>query len=297
MSIDSHDALAMRREIYADGKVSKTDLERLIAKARGEKGETSQAFTELISDVALDLMLNDVDPPKYIQRAQAEWLIALLSKDGGLANKAEYDTLIRLIRNAVSMPPALASFAVSEIERAIMTRRSIAAEDLEALRTVVFAAAEGSALHVNRDSAEALFRIADAMAETSDDAFDDFFAKAIGNYLMGVAFRWTPSADEARKADDWLDEPAPRFGAFIGAMFDFDRIREADEDVIKRRNDAVETALGQAAPIDVAEADWLLLRLHRDGKISRAEQRLLSFLKQEATVVAPALAALMNKAA
>jgi hypothetical protein len=205
--------------------------------------------------------------------------------------------LIRLIRNAVSVPPALASFAVSEIERAIMTRRSIGADDLEALRTVVFAAAEGSSLHVNRDSAEALFRIADALAETSNDAFDDFFAKAIGNYLMGVAFRWTPTAEEARKAEDWLDEPAPGFGDFLAAMIDFDRIREADENVMKRRNDADETALGQAAPVDVAEADWLLLRLHRDGKISRAEQRLLNFLKREATIVAPALAALMNKAA
>lgn len=297
MSIDNHDALAMRREIYADGKASKADLERLIAKARGEPGALSQAFTDLMSDVALDIMLNDVDPPKYIQRAHAEWLIALLSQGGGLANAAEYDMLIRLIRNAVSMPPALASFAVSEIERKIMTRRSIGAEDLEALRTVVFAAAEGSSLHVNRDSAEALFRIADAMAETSDGAFDEFFAKAIGNYLMGVAFRWTLSADEARKADDWLDEPAPRFGAFIGAMFDFDRLPAADEDLAQRQNDADEAALAQAAPIDVAEADWLLLRLHRDGKISRAEQRLLRFLKQEATVVAPALAALMNKAA
>jgi len=296
MSADDQAAIILRREIYGDGKAAKADLERLVSIGRSS-AEISPAFADLMSEVALDVLLNDVDPPKYLQRADAEWLIALLSRDSGLANEAEYETLIRLIRNAVSVPPALAAFAIGEIERAILARGAIGPNDLEALRTVVFAATEGSSLHVTRDSAEALFRIADALAEADDPAFGDFFAKAIGNYLMGVAFRWTPSADEARKADDWLDAPTPGFGDFISAMFDFERLRAAEVAPDALHNAAHDTALVQAARIDTAEADWLLLRLHRDGKISEAEKRLLSFLKREATSVAPALAALMEKAA
>lgn len=297
MSIDYQAALSLRREIYGDGRAIKKDFERLVALGRADTGKASPAFGDLMSDVALDVMVNDVDPPKYVQSADAAWLIALLSKDGGLANEAEHDTLVRLIRNAVSLPPELSAFAVAQIERAVIAAGAVGPDDLEALRTVVFAGTEGSALHVSRDDAEALFRIADALSDVNNPAFDDFFAKAIGNYLMGVAYRWTPSAEQARRTHDWLDKPAPRFGAFVSSMLDFDRLILPEDDQQARRMESDDMALRQAAPIDAAEADWLLLRLHRDGKISQAEKRLLSFLKQEATTVAPALAALMEKAA
>jgi hypothetical protein len=167
---------------------------------------------------------------------------------------------------------------------------------MEALRTVVFAATEGSSRHVTRDSAEALFRIADALAESHKPGFEEFFAKAIGNYLMGVAFRGTLPADASRRADDWLDAPTGGVGGFVSSMLDFGRLREV-VNIDAAQNAADAQLMAEAEKIDASEAEWLIARLQRDGKISTAEKRLLAFLKAESPSIAPALAALMEKAA
>jgi hypothetical protein len=305
MPLDDLAALALRREIYADGAAGRPALLRLIETARAQGGPVSHAFVELMAEVAVDALLNEVDPPKYIRRSDADWLLAHLSKDGGLANEAEYDMLLRVIRGAVSVPPPLAAFAVAEMERVIVSGaawrdpRALSPQDVEAMRAVVFAATEGSSLYVSRHSAEALFRIADALVDVEEPAFEQFFAQAIGNYLMGIAWRWTSSAAESREADDWLDDRSAGFRGFVSSMFAFDRlkaVREARE-MDARQNAADEMLMGEAERIDAAEADWLLARLHRDGRISEAEKRLLRFLREESPSIAPALAALIDRAA
>lgn len=304
MPLDDQTTVTLRRDIYGKGTATRADLVRLLEMRRVEDA-ASPSFDDLMAEVATDVMVNEVDPPKYIQQADADWLVAQFS--GGFSGLAEYDTLTRVIRSAVSVPASLAAFAVCEIERAIISgsaRRPagvLAQEDLEALRTAVFAATDGSSLHVTRDSAEALFRIADATAGANNaPGFEEFFAKAIGNYLMGIAFRWTSTAAEAKRIGRWLDTPPEGLGQFLTAMLDIDRIGASDYDaeaVDAAQNEADAEALARAAPIDAAEAEWLIARLNRDGVISPAEKRLLCFLRDESPAIAPALSALIEKAA
>lgn len=303
MPVSDQDVANLRRDVYAKGAATKTDLAQLIERGRGAGAPgVAASFVDLISEVAVDVLVNEVDPPKYIQQADADWLVAQLR--GGLAGAFEYEMLTRVIRNAVSVPPSLATFAVAQIERAILSGAAdhpagvVTRADLEALRTVVYAATEGSSLHVTRDSAESLFRIADAVSGGDpNSAFEEFFAKAIGNYLMGIAFRWTASAQEAQELENWLDAPTPGLGGFLSAMFG--RKEAAFEDIetdsIQNAADAVEMA--RAEKIDAAEARWLIERLNRDGVISNAEKRLLRFLKEESPSVAPELQALIDRAA
>jgi hypothetical protein len=302
MSIDEQTAARLRREIYADGAAKKTELLRLVAMERVASGQACPEFAALLAEVACDVMLNDVDPPKYIRQEDADWLVLVLARGGGLANWTEYRVLIHVIRNACSVPSSLAAFAVQEIERAILSGAAghavgvVTEEDVEALRGVVYAATEGSSLHVTRQSAEALFRIADALAGEENPAFDDFFARAIGNYLMGVAHSGTPSVAARRHIERWLDEPAPSLGDFVAAMVDFSHVADsAEAPYAQEDGPAVEAA--SAKRIDAAEADWLIARLKRDGRISPAEKRLLRFLKAESPSIAPALAALIEEAA
>lgn len=301
MSVNDQAATEMRRNIYGKGAPTKDDLARLVACGRTACAGVAPAFGALLAEVATDVLVNDVDPPKYIRQADADWLVSLLS--GGLAGSFEYEMLTRVIRNAVSVPPSLAAFAVAQIESGIISGSGehvagvVTRTDLEALRTLVYAATEGSSLHVTRDSAEALFRIADATSGGDPNpAFEEFFAKAVGNYLMGIAFRSTSTASEAKQIENWLDAPNPSLGQFVSAMFQ--RRPGADQigaDALQ--NDAGDAELARAGRIDAAEADWLIARLNRDGVISNAEKRLLRFLKEESPSIAPALAALIEKAA
>jgi hypothetical protein len=49
--------------------------------------------------------------------------------------------------------------------------------------------------------------------------------------------------------------------------------------------------------ITVAEAEWLVRRMGRDGKLSPNERALLMFLKTESPLIAPALREIVDKAA
>lgn len=310
------DALSLRRAIYGRGDPTLADVEALIAKGRAQGADP--AFADLLSDVATDVFVHQVDPEGYITDLVAYWLIARLSEGGGLACHAEFQMLKALIGHAVSVPPALTAFAVREVEKAILSGRRdafggvdhpagvVAAEDVEALRALAFAPTQGSSLHVDRATAEALFEIAHATSGAPNaPEFADFFAKAVGNCLMGAAFLGTPDRAAVLSREAELDKPSGIRG-FLAAMAAgptargvadaLESISGEEEDDDAAINDATDRRLQEAGRIGDDDARWVLSHLARGG-LSEAERRLLGFLKTELASAPPALAAWFDKAA
>ena len=121
------------------------------------------------------------------------------------------------MNSALGVPPSLSAFVLGEIEAAIVSGRrnaigggdhaagTMTKADVEALRSALYAATTGTAGHVTREEAEALFDIAHATADgTCDPAFDELFARAIGNYLMAICWH-APSSEQALHRQRWLD--------------------------------------------------------------------------------------------
>lgn len=318
--LDSAAVLDLRRGIYGKGGVTRADLAQLIAFGRAAGSPPCGEYAELLAEAATDLLVRQADPPGYIADADADWLIAQLADGGGLSCRAEFAVLVDVLRYAVSAPATLAAFAVREVEKAILTGRravsggadhppgKVAAGDVEALRSLVFAPTEGSSLHVTRESAEALFDIAHATAGAENDpGFDDLFAKAVGNYLMGVAFHWTPAAAEAREHEKWADRPdgfadffskmveEPLARRLAGLSVETKTIDEADEALFARENAADAAEIKDAAALKAGAADWVIAHLTREGPLSSAEKRLLDFLAREASSMPPALRTLVGK--
>ena len=313
-NLDSAGVLAMRRNIYGKPAVTRADFCKVLGEGRAAGANAPQEYGDLLSEVACDLIVNQVDPAKYISQADADWFMAQLGPDNGLSCRAEYEMLVDILREAVSVPAPLAAFAVAEMEKSVVSGHRAGAtvdhaagivthDDVEALRSAVFAATEGSSLHVTRTSAEALFHIAHATAGAANDpGFDDFFAKAVGNYLLGIANRWTPTAAEEVQKEKWLDDKAPSFGGFLGSLFGGGKREVASvDDLVERQfkaeNDADSQAMAAASGIDAGEADWLLDHLTRVGALTSAEKQLLRFLKQESTTLPAALTAVMDRQA
>jgi hypothetical protein len=255
--------------------------------------------------VAADLLVNQADPPKYVAQTDADWLIGEIAASK-VGYNAEIPILLEVIRLAVSVPASLAAFCVSEIDKAIVGGREghpagvVVRQDMQALRAAVFAAVDGSSLHVSRASAEGLFHIAHATKDAANDPeFDDFFAKAIGNYLMGIAFRWTPSRTEALETEKWLDDKPADFSRFLGAMFGgtasgdlaAKTLNEIDGERLREKNAADAREMATAVEIDGAETDWLMAHLTRAEELTSAEKALLTFLRQEAPSLPERLAA------
>ncbi|MBV1701276.1 MAG: hypothetical protein KGQ46_05580 [Hyphomicrobiales bacterium] len=299
-SVENSEILALRREIYAKPSVSRADVENLLALGRTPNGQSPE-FADLLAMAATDLLVNQPDPAKYITQADADWLMGHIGT--GLSNNAEFEMLTDIIRYAISVPASLAAFTVSEIEKVIVgTNGQGAPADkyIDALKIAVYAATPESSLHVSRASAESLFEIVHASGQAaSNPAFGDFFAKAIGNYLMGIAYHWTQSAKDKLEVEKFENAPSS-FGDFIGSMFGgffagkanvhdaFTSAIGLDEREAHARNAADAAEAAQAAAIDPSETAWLMAHLARNAPLTAAERQLLQFLQQEAgTLPAP----------
>src|SRR5450631_3041267 len=129
MGMNAVAVLALRRSIYSQQSVSRNDLADLIA--RGRDVGISPEYADLLSEVATDLLVHQVDPPRYIATADADWLIAKLSEGSGLSCRAEFEMLRDVMRYAVSVPPALTTFAVREVAKAILTGRRASTGDVD----------------------------------------------------------------------------------------------------------------------------------------------------------------------
>jgi hypothetical protein len=310
-------ATELRQRIYGEGREpDREDVLKLINLGRSEGADPD--FAALLSEVALDVFAVQVDPTGYVTNYDAAWLIARLAEGGGLSSAAEFELLKTLIGHAISVPPALTEFAVREVEKAILTGRRdafggedhapgiVTPADVDALRALAFAPTRGHSLHVDRNTAEALFDIAHATA-TADNApeFPEFFSRAIGNYLMGADFLGTPDASEVLQVEAELARPASGFGAFLSAAIHgrrdlraaWESLAAGEEEVAREINAATDRRLDAASRIETDAAQWVIAHLSRGGELTLAERRLLAFLRDEAASAPPELEALYAQAA
>ncbi len=252
----------MRRQIYGKDKVVRADLEQAL---RAGGGDTPD-YGQLLVDVAVDLLVNQADPPQYVSQADADWLVAQIGANP-LPYRVEVRLLTSVLQYAVSLPSSLSGFCLAEIEKAVVDglpdhpAGQVTAEDVKSLRKSVYAADEDASLHVTRSEAETLFRIAHATAgQAPNPAFDTFFAEAVGNYLLGIAFHWTPSASDELQLEQFENAPEPGFGGFLASMIGLSLPTPADLSSVDSRFEAREAQEGTADAMERAEAESSISR-------------------------------------
>lgn len=315
--INAGQALEIRRTIYSHDSLTPADMDLVFRTQRSSAGPVSPEWTALLAEATTDYVVHQNDPADYIPQAKADWLAAKLSETGGIATAAEFALLMDVMRNALDVPPSLSAFALREIENAIISGRrtaiggedhaacTVTAADVEALRSVLYAAKTASVGHVSREEAEALFDIAHGTASgTCDPAFDELFARAVGNYLTAICWH-EPDREQALHREHWLDahetlfqflmhRPAPGQGENVRTLMQspLDQA-EADMGAELRQADA---ARAEKSKITDDEADWVIAHLTREGALSAAETRLLQWLGAETTSMPPKLRAIIDTA-
>ena len=316
-AISADEALDVRRRIYAHDPLTPADMDLVFRTAQRSEGHNSIEWTNLFAEAVTDYVVHQNDPADYIPQEKADWLAAKLKDIGGIATASEFAMIVDMMKSALGVPPSLSAFVLREIETAIVSGRrnaigggdhaagAVTKADVEALRTTLYAATTGSVGHVTREEAEALFDIAHATAHgTCDPAFDDLFARAVGNYLMAICWH-EPSRDQALDREHWLDRretllqflshrPAPgqeeTFGALTKSPFEQE---EADLAALDRQDAA---ARAESEQITGPEADWVIAHLTRQGPLTSAETHLLKWLGDEASALPPKLRALIETA-
>ena len=292
-TISAEDTLALRRQMWPDGRIEIDEAELVFA-LNDSIANRSREWTDFFVEALCDYVVCQQAPKGYVDAAKAEWLVARISRDSKVESLGELELLVKVLETAAAVPASLKAFALAQIERVVIegegpTRDGgtlgkgvISGSEVKLLRRILFAQA-GDGMGVSEGEAEMLFRLKDATLQ-ADNApeWKTLFVQGVGNHLMAYN-RYTPlEREESARLDAFMGDSRVRIGNFLakvaqasvtGAGF-----RAPGSGARPVNHEAAAVAANAVTPIESA---WLQGRIDADAAIDSLEQALLDFIAEE----------------
>lgn len=306
--IEGADVLAVRRAVYGgDCLVSRAEAEAVYAVERGRRvhcREWSNFFVEAMTD----FVLNQELPVGYMSGENAAWVEGQIKRRKEPSMDGDMAIVANVIERASAVPASFSAFALRLAKEAVIYGDGLDAAgrvhasgrvdeaDVAMLKRILWGAGSEGLLAVSRDEAEALFSIADATTGAANDPeFNDLFAKAIGNYLLGATGRAVPSREMALK---WQTPVAYK----VDVVRSLSQIlRERGKINAKFLKDTQAATLAQevevAAIMTPEKAQWLTDRIEKNGLMNGPEKALVRFIEREASDLGVDLSGVFAKVA
>lgn len=296
--LTADDVLSLRREVWPDGVISLSEAELLFSLNRAAHDvvpEWDEFFIEAISDH----VLNGPEPHLYVDDQTAAWLIGEIERDGSSATARDLELVVKILEKALNAPDSLKTWALRQIETAILTgegptRRdgplrpgTVDEAEVKWLRRLVFAPGGDGALIVGDDEAEMLWRIKDATLHADNaPGWKQLFVQALGNHLMGWSNYKPLDRAEAAHLESFMKDRRSSVRDFLGRMAgqlahpDFE---DAEQEVFGHEPTAAEheASVEAAEAVTPAEQDWLRLHVDADHARDPYEEALLAFIAEE----------------
>jgi hypothetical protein len=292
--ITADEILALRRDGWGDGQVTLDEADAIFA-IDAALAERSPEWCDFFVEAIGEYVLNAWEPKGYVTDTQAAWLIGKIAADGELGSLVELEVLLRLLERAANVPDALKTFALEQIERAVMigsgpTRDGgalsggcVSAAECRALRRAIFAVGGDRPAAVSRREAEMLFRIKDAtLGAANAPEWKPLFVQGVGNYLMGYA---SPDAqlsrDRAAELDAFMADRSTSIGRFMGRMAR--GVPGGFRAVFGRKGTDIgrDERVVAAHQVTGEEDAWLEAQLHANGEVDEYDRALLAFIAEE----------------
>ncbi len=318
-SIGAEDVIGLRREVFGDDIVDRSEAEALF-RLDQECKTKDPAWTEFYVDALTDYFVWKTEPSKYVSEENAQFLIEHIMKDGRVDGITELELLINIAHWAQSCPEQLVLFVLEAVRDSVLNPGTAAygcgrrpgvidAVDVAIIQRVIYGGGGEGGFTVSRQEAELLFELNNATVEAENaETWRDLFVKAVANYVMFP--RGAPVVPDARKAlrrEAWLADRRGvggllvAMGRSIGDTGIGETLAEVDLFGTRRRNriaSVVNRARVASAreSIDEAEAAWLIDRISEDDVLHDNERALLAFIKETSPQIHPSLETLLTKA-
>ncbi len=299
--ITAEELLALRREGWGDGIITRAEAEALFAvndalKVRSE--EWCDFFVEAIGE----FVLNGTPPRLQCSLEEAEWLIAQIDADGVVESVVELETMVRIIERAENVPDRLKNYVLGQIEREVLTGTGptrhggdlsathISAAECRIIRRVIFASGGCAPAAVSRFEAEMLFRLKDAtLTEENAAEWDDLFIDGVANFLKGFAL---PNAQLSRERklelEAFVADNQANVGRFMGRVIrELPHVGNHFGKVFGKKQPKpaqtyIESLAAEGEKVTEYESEWLEKMIDADGEVDDLESRLLARIAQEA---------------
>lgn len=296
--ITAEELLALRREGWGDGIITRAEAEALFAVNRALR-ERSNEWVDFFVEAVGEFVLNGTEPRLQCSDEEAAWLIAQVEHDGQVESMAELEALVRILERAENTPERLKDYVLGVTERAVLTGTGptrcggqlsathISAAECRIIRRVIFASGGHGPAAVTRHDAEMLFRLKDAtLAEENAAAWDDLFIDGVANFLKGFTLQNAQLSHERRRElEAFVADNQANVGRFMGRV-----VREVPQvanhfgKVFGKKTAArtdFEALAAEGEKVTDYESEWLERMIDADGEVDELESRLIARLAAE----------------
>jgi hypothetical protein len=217
--IDAADVRRLRQALFADNRISRAEADLLFhLNDRAGSGD-DKAWHDLFVEALALHFLGQGEQPGAISEADGAYLVARITRDGGIATRTEADLLLHLMEKAWNCPEPVALLALRAVKEGVLEgggvlfgpgrrRPGVVDEaDLAVIRRAVFGTGGHGGIAVTRAEAEAVYDLHRATrGKPNAPGWPGLFVDAVGQHIL-FGGRPADDAEEAIVGDDeavWL---------------------------------------------------------------------------------------------
>lgn len=320
--ITAADVDALRRQVFCDGVVDRSEAEKVFLLERSCPVR-DEAWNRFYVEALTDFFVWRSSPRGFIDEDNASFMIDNIMHDERIDGPTELELLVNVVHWAKAAPIKLKVFVLEAVRDSVMKAGDpvygkernagvIDAVDVEIIRKMVYAVSSEGGITISHREAGLLFELHQLTAEANNDrAWKDLFVKGIANHLMFP--REAPAAatpDDTMHRQTWLKEREgvrgmlARVGRAFGrgdisvgdswSAFDPSGARAEREAEMRETERAREAA--QRESIDSEEARWLVCKLSNTDPKHPNIQALLRFIRENAPSIDPSLDPIFSEA-
>ncbi|WP_086618168.1 hypothetical protein [Erythrobacter tepidarius] len=295
--IAADELLALRREGWGDGIITRAEAEALFA-LNNSLVERTPAWCDFFVEAIGEFVLNGTPPRLQCSDEEAEWLIGQIDHDGVLESMVELEAIVRIIERAENTPERLKNYVLAQVEREVLTGTGptrcggdlsathISAAECRIIRRVIWASGGHGPAAVSRYDAEMLFRLKDAtLTEENAVEWDELFIDGVANYLKGFVFDHAQvSHERKRELEAFIADNRANVGRVIGGVLrEVPHVANHFGKVFGKKQPGTDYAAKAAAGALVTdeENEWLEKMIAADGEVDELERRLIARLAAE----------------
>ncbi len=321
-TVTLEEVLILRRQVWPDGKLSKSEMEMLFRMHRAIEHGCAE-WDDFLVESLTAYLVDQAHPEGYVNEADAGWFEQNILHQGKVRGAAELEALVSILERAVHAPHRLEMLALETVRDAIadgnknivsnltLEKDVISDPEVSLLRRLIYTNSGSRSDAISLDEATLIYDLNRGVdSRMKCPAWTILFVNVMSNYLLDQNGYVTPTRDRLREIDSWLNRPNSGVIGFASAV----SLRNLPETRSAGEFADIKSAFGNLSPLDDAyslrdserscgaarvdslEARWLIDDLCRDEPLTLNERALFVFLKAGGYAVDPALNTLIARA-
>src|ERR1700741_1054856 len=118
-TISPEEVLILRRAGWQDGKIDADEAEAIFT-VHDRIEDHSPEWIDFFVEALAEYVVNGSEPLGYVDDAKAEWLMEHIDRDGSVETMGELELLVKLFERATGVPEQLRTYAIAQIEKAVL---------------------------------------------------------------------------------------------------------------------------------------------------------------------------------